>query len=60
MKNKYEFQIKYYKDLIEKNFIEYLRYLNNNKLPYDLDILHKEIKECIEAIEKYLKKCFTE
>lgn len=60
MKNKYEFQIKYYKDLIEKDFIEYLRYLNGNKLPYDLDILHKEIKECIEEIEKYLKKCFTE
>lgn len=52
MKNKYEFQIKYYERVLKEDIAEYLKYLNNNKLPCHLDILNKEIDKIIKYIKK--------
>lgn len=52
MKNKYEFQVKYYERVLKENISEYLKYLNNNKLPCHLDILSKEIDKIINYIKK--------
>ena len=52
MENKYEFQVKYYEKILRKDISEYLRYLNNNKLPYHLNILSKELDKIINYIKK--------
>ena len=52
MKNEYNFQIKYYEAVLRTAITDYLKYLNNNKLPYNLDILNKEINKIINYIKK--------
>ena len=59
MNNKYEFQILYYRQLLKEDFVGYFRYLNENKIPYNLDIFHKEVEECMKEIEKIVKKLLT-
>lgn len=59
MENKYEFQIKYYRKLLEEDFVQYFRFLNKNKIPYNLDIFNKEVEECMKEIEKITKKLLT-
>lgn len=52
MKNEYEFQAKYYESVLREDISNYLRYLNNNKLPYHLDILNEEVDKIINHIKK--------
>ena len=56
MGNKYEFQIKYYENLLKNDISQYFRYINNNKIPYNLDIFHKQIDEIIEKIKQEIIK----
>ena len=56
MGNKYEFQIKYYENLLKNDISQYFRYINNNKIPYSLDIFHKQIDENIEKIKQEIIK----
>ena len=55
MNKKYDFQIKYYEKLLKDTIAEYLKYLNDNKLPYNLDTFNKQIDKVIENIKKIIK-----
>ena len=51
---KKEFQIKYYERLLREDIGEYLKSLNDNKVPYDLDIFNRKIDKIMETIKKII------